>query len=45
MILDRRWAIFGYIAEAHVDFEMKFGETTPVPAVNIFQLLRAGGCW
>lgn len=44
-IIDQRWSVFSDIAEAHVDFEMTFGAAPPVPALDIFQLVRRQGRW
>ena len=44
-ILRRDWLVFGDVAEARVVFEMKFGEAEPVPALDIYQLVRREGRW
>ena len=44
-ILRRDWLVFGDVAEARVVFEMKFGEAAPIPALDVYQLVRREGRW
>ena len=39
------WFEFGDIAEARVIFEIRFGNADPIPALDIFQLVRREGRW
>jgi|ERR1043166_5529035 len=44
-VTNRQWSVFGDVAEARVDFEMKFGTAQPVPALDIFQVVHYEGRW
>jgi len=44
-MLGRRIQRFADIAEARVDFEMRFGDDAPVKALDVFQLARRDGRW
>lgn len=39
------WFEFGDMAEARVIFEIRFGDADPIPALDIFQLVRREGRW
>ena len=39
------WFEFGDIAEARVIFEIRFGDEDPIPALDVFQLVRRDGRW
>jgi hypothetical protein len=44
-VVDRDVRTIGDVASATVRFEMRFGETTPTPAIDVFQLARLDGRW
>ena len=44
-VLDRDVKTIGDVAAATVRFDMRFGETPPVPAIDVFQLARLDGNW
>jgi hypothetical protein len=44
-IVHRRDLVYRNIAETRVIFHMKFGDTAPYTALNIFQLIHKGGRW
>jgi hypothetical protein len=42
---ETEWLRVGDIAEARVHFGMKYGDAEPVPALDIYQLVRREGRW
>jgi hypothetical protein len=44
-IVHRRDLVYRNIAECRVIFHMKFGDSAPYTALNIFQLIHKGGRW
>lgn len=44
-VLRQEWFGFGDVCETRVIFEMRFGDREPVPAFDIFQLVRLNGRW
>lgn len=44
-LLKRTEFIFHDVAAVRVLFEMKFGDTEPHTAIDIFSLVRLGDCW
>lgn len=42
---ETEWYLFGDVAEARVVFHIKYGAAEPIPALDIYQLVRRGGRW
>lgn len=42
---ETEWYVFGDVAEARVVFQIRYGDAEPIPALDIFQLVRRDGRW